>query len=421
MVQALVETNTFIIDDTIFVGSGSRYAARTSPYDPSEASLVRDGTSDKLFIGGHYFSDKSPVPGVVMAMFWKVFSAVGLPSIQENPSLFIYFLTVIFAGLPSIFCTWAILKISVQLGLDHQFAILLGLTFVFCIATSYAGSVNTHILALACACGGFAILTQPNITNLQFLILGVLVGFAYGTDIGTSPAFSIAFTLYVIKSHSSKAFVFYLIGLIPLIAIHHYLNYQISGMLMPTNSNPEYLRWPGSPFTESNMTGGFKHDSIQNLGLYAGNLLLGKKGLLLHAPILSYAIFASFRLLCRRVPEWRLIVCCQIFALLTWTIYSVSSNNLAGRCLSIRWFLPLIAVGYVITAIGLREYRHHLKDVLILGIAQVILGIESLYFSCWTGRVLPFYWFIIGISLVTWGCLNSVRLYRWVVPRFRKL
>ncbi len=422
MVQALVETNTFIIDDTIFVGElNRRNAARTSPYNPDDELLVKQGTKDKLYIGGHYFSDKSPVPGVVMAMFWKAFSAVGLPSIQENPGLFIYFLTVIFAGVPTVFCTWAILKISLQLGLDERLASLLALTFVFSIATPYAGSVNTHILALACVCGAFVLLTRDKITNLQSVILGLLMGFGYGTDLGTSPAFIVAFTLYVIFRHSFRVFIGYFLGVVPLILVHHFLNYQIGGTFMPANANPAYLNWPGSPFNESNMTGGFKHPSIEKLALYAGDLLFGKKGFLLHLPILLYASFASFRLLYRHVPEWKLILCCQLFALSTWTIYAVSSNNLSGLCLSIRWFIPLIAPGYVIAALSLREYRHHAKDVLILGIGQGILGIEGLYYSCWWGKLLPFYWPIVGITLTIWGCLNFVRLYRWVVRRFRKL
>ena len=44
-VESLVERHTWAIDDSPFLA----------------------GTQDKLLIGGHYYSDKSPVPAVLMA------------------------------------------------------------------------------------------------------------------------------------------------------------------------------------------------------------------------------------------------------------------------------------------------------------------------------------------------------------------
>src|SRR5207249_11794468 len=60
------------------------------------------------------------------------------------------------------------------------------------------------------------------------------------------------------------------------------VTYSVGGTWQPLNAVPEYLAWPGSPFTGKLATGSFNHDGIQGFVLYAVQLLIGKKGFLLH-------------------------------------------------------------------------------------------------------------------------------------------
>src|SRR5213082_414583 len=67
-VECLVDHHTLAIDRSVFVAvpAPGDPTAR-SPY-PEGADLLRRGTQDKLLIGGHYYSDKSPVPALLMAL-----------------------------------------------------------------------------------------------------------------------------------------------------------------------------------------------------------------------------------------------------------------------------------------------------------------------------------------------------------------
>ena len=72
--ESLVDRRTFAIDDSIFVAVPQR---RRSPGPActvrprrtrTTRHLLRSGTGDKLLIGGHYYSDESPVPTLLFAL-----------------------------------------------------------------------------------------------------------------------------------------------------------------------------------------------------------------------------------------------------------------------------------------------------------------------------------------------------------------
>src|SRR5690349_16392031 len=59
-VEALVDHHTFTIDDSIFVRERPADPRIPTPYPPDEP-LLDHGALDKLFINGHYYSDKPAV------------------------------------------------------------------------------------------------------------------------------------------------------------------------------------------------------------------------------------------------------------------------------------------------------------------------------------------------------------------------
>src|SRR5206468_2570945 len=71
-VEALVDYHTWAIDESIFVRVPPRAeGAAASPYPALEPDLLAEGTKDKLWIGGHFYSDKSPVPALLMAAIYQ--------------------------------------------------------------------------------------------------------------------------------------------------------------------------------------------------------------------------------------------------------------------------------------------------------------------------------------------------------------
>src|SRR5438045_1788091 len=65
-IESLVDRHTLAIDDSVFVRPPQDDPSRPAPYVFDEAGLNVVGTRDKLFIDGHYYSDKSPVPALFL-------------------------------------------------------------------------------------------------------------------------------------------------------------------------------------------------------------------------------------------------------------------------------------------------------------------------------------------------------------------
>src|SRR6185295_3499159 len=62
-VECLVDRHTLVIDDSLFVKVGT-----STPY---RGEGVDNGTLDKLHINGHFYSDKSPVPALLLAIIYQ--------------------------------------------------------------------------------------------------------------------------------------------------------------------------------------------------------------------------------------------------------------------------------------------------------------------------------------------------------------
>src|SRR5690349_4034542 len=81
--ESLGERGTLVIDDSIFVRVPPPEEGRPAPYPPDRPDLLLLGTRDKLLVGGHFYSDKSPVPNVLMAGLYRAWLALGGPTADE--------------------------------------------------------------------------------------------------------------------------------------------------------------------------------------------------------------------------------------------------------------------------------------------------------------------------------------------------
>ena len=77
-VEALVDYRTWAIDDSIFAG-----------------------TKDKLFIGGRYYSDKSPVPALYLGGVYQVYRWLGGAAAVDDSARFVWLMTLAYDTQPS--------------------------------------------------------------------------------------------------------------------------------------------------------------------------------------------------------------------------------------------------------------------------------------------------------------------------------
>src|SRR5262249_53593481 len=84
----LVDHHTLAIDDSAFLNTG-----------------------DKLYIRGHYYSDKSPVPALLMAGLYEAVEACGGPTVREGIDDFCWCMTVCSSGLAYVAAVWCVWRL----------------------------------------------------------------------------------------------------------------------------------------------------------------------------------------------------------------------------------------------------------------------------------------------------------------------
>jgi hypothetical protein len=327
-VEALVDYHTLAIDDSIFAA----------------------GTCDKLYIRGHFYADK-PVPALLLSGVYQVWQWCGGAVARERPETFCQLLTLAGSGLAYVIAVGCVYRLGRRFRLPA--AVRLALTGSFALATvalPYSEYVNTHIMLLAVGAAAFlnlAALAEETAAGrvpwLRLGGLGTLAGLGYTLDLGAGPVLLLSLLAMVAcRTRRAGPVAVFLVAALPWLLTHHALNYAVGGTIRPVNSVPEYSAWPGSPFTATNLTGSWKHGAGHFL-VYAAALLGGKRGFLGHNLPLFLALPGVVVLLRRRPAEWVEILGGCGWCAGTWLLYAALSNNYAGVCCSVRWFVPLLA------------------------------------------------------------------------------
>jgi len=410
-VESLVDYHTWSIDHSIFARTPGIDISRTnSPYPLSDTNLVENGTRDKLFIHGHYYSDKSPVPSLLMAGIYKILQACTGFTAANNPELFCYLITLLFSGgayVISVFCVDAMVR---NLALPCIPRLLLPYSFALAtIALPYVREVNNHILLLSVfsmvmlvalkyteTCNGKLISWHP-------VALGFLAGIGYTIDLGVGPVMVLGVMGFLgFQTRSAKVVIIALVAAFPWFILHHALNYMIGGTFKPANAVADYFLWPDSPFNAQNLTGGWAHKHMAHFFVYAFAMFFGKKGFIGHDLALYLSIPAILFFARNKMKDAALIYSALGMITGTWLIYAATSNNYSGLCCSIRWFVPLLAPFYYLLAIFLKERPEYSIDLLILSAWGLLMGLLMWCKGPWMQHMVPGYWFIEAAALISW-------------------
>jgi hypothetical protein len=315
-------------------------------------------------------------------------------------------MTLASSGLCYVLAVVAVYVLGGRLRLSPGRRLILSASFALAtVALPYARQVNNHILLLAVAAWMVvevaALVEHGGQTWGRLLRLGFLGGLAYTIDLGTGPVLLLCTGLLVVvhcrRISPTAAFV---LAALPWIALHHALNYAIGGSWRPANAVPEYLAWPGSPFSARNMTGGWAHAGPGSFIPYAASMLFGKRGFIGH----NTALFLVFPAAWMQLSEWRkwpavawAAACCGG----TWLLYAAASNNSSGQCLSIRWFVPLLAPAYLLLGVWLNRYPRYWIYFMVLS-AWGFLQMLRMGQGPWSANMVPAFWPLQVAALLTW-------------------
>jgi len=416
-VECLVDSRTLSIDRSIFVDVPPRTDPYVSaPYPADDLGLLQNGTGDKLLIRGHFYSDKSPVPALLMAGVYQAMQwATGLKA-RERPDLFCYWMTVCSSGLAYVVAVWCVYRLGGLAMLSPPWQLMLTASFALCtVALPYVRHVNNHVLLLGVVAGLMlgmtrlaedtmtsALLCESRLNSGRLIGLGTLAGLGYATDLGVGPVLVLCTTcLVAYRCRRANSVAMFGLAMWPWLLLHHAVNYAVGGTWKPANAVPEYFEWPGCSFNPNNMTGTWNHENFMHFLTYAGSLLVGKRGFWGHNLALYLVIPALVILLRRWIAEWPELVFAGALSGGTWLIYAITSNNSSGLCCSIRWFVPLLAPAYYVLAVFLSRFPGLRWIFLILSGWGAVLGGLMWWKGPWMQHMVSYYWPVQGAALVS--------------------
>lgn len=411
--ESLVDYHTWAIDNSIFVRQNVQPGER-SPYPENEALLRALGTCDKIWVGNHFYSDKPPVPALYLAIVYSGIKLLSGLTARTQPNWFCYWMALASSGVVYVISVWAIDRLAMRYQLQLGTRILLTTSFALgTIALPYAREVNNHLLVLAvCTSVVLIISGKQTFSTGELIGVGCLAGAGYTIDFAIGSVFVLGIVgLITAKTRTWRPVLIILAAAFPWFALHHALNYLIAGTFLPADLNPALFAWPGSPFPPELLTGTWHHRSAFRFVVYALDLLAGKRGFLLHNLPLLLALPAAVWLL-RGYPRAAAEVWFAIaFAAFSWLIYAAGSTNYGGICCSVRWFVPLLAPGYLILTLFLHYRPRAAAELRILSAGSLVLGGLMWSYGPWVSHV-PGHMPIVIATCLSWigYRIHSVRV-----------
>jgi hypothetical protein len=321
-IQALVESHTFVIDHTEFVNTG-----------------------DKVFIDGHFYSDKPPLPAMLGAMVYFPLYHLGL-KLHGGNSLSYYFITLLTVSLFWLFGTLAFFQSLKFTGLDAERRLLASVALSLgTIYFSWSTTFNNHEIAASFLAIGFCFLLKAkheNSGNRDLAFAGTFLSLAGAADMPTGIFFAV-FLLYVLRDPSLRRRVlFYVLPLVGTVLPTLAINYSTHHSIMPLQIYRSYFDYPGSPWIGSDQLSGMVANDLTFGASYGLLTLLGPKGFLLYNPLLFIATGGLVHAIRQRGRFfWEGIFIAGGSGILL-LYYWLTTNNFAGWSYSIRWFVPLL-------------------------------------------------------------------------------
>jgi len=324
LIESLVEQKSFIIDDSVYFRTG-----------------------DKMFVNGHFYSDKPPMLQVIGAGIYYFLRMQGIELGGRFDRAY-YWLTLLTIGAGWLVCTITfylslhLTNIKEKYGFLLTIALALGTLF-------YPWSLvfNAHSIAASLLFIGFYFLLkarQLENKKLHLLGAGFLISLAGTIDYAVT-VYYIGFLIYLLTEKKSRRQAIYFILPLLITAVPALkLNHMITNDFIPITLHKEFWLYPGSPWGDGEALCGMKFNKGVFLIRYAFHALIGHSGLFSYNPVLLLAFFCLCKEAVRKnafYKEARVVVVASVLLLM---YYLLMTSDYSGLSYSIRWFVVLIPI-----------------------------------------------------------------------------
>lgn len=326
-VESLVEHGTLVIDDSSFLPE----------------------THDRVYLNGHYYTDKPVMPSLFGALVYWPLHQLGL-NLQPGPNAATYLVTLLTM---KVFWAAGLIAFYGLLGfvdLPRRARLVLMFALGFCsLYLSWSSVFNNHLLAASAVIIALYYVVHAKHggpARGSLAAAGGFFAFAAACDQPTA-LFGAGFLVYLLMHRSLRGGVVWyvaagLVFVVPVLAINH----AISGSVMPVQINPEHFVYPGSPWGNSptHELSGVGMNTGGELVNYAWRILFGPKGFVLYNPLLLLAVPALVWVVVKREPYWAEAAvigpCCLVIV----GYYILYTKGYGGVAFGIRWFIALLPV-----------------------------------------------------------------------------
>jgi hypothetical protein len=396
-VQSLAESGSLVIDKTSF-----------------------STTRDKVFITGHFYSDKPPMPSLLGAAVYLPLYHLGF-GLHENASVPYYLVTLLTVKLFWLLGSVAFFCALGFTGLDAEKRFLASVSLAFgSLYFSWSTTYNSHELAAASLIIGFFFLLKARFSaqvNINLGIAAFFLSLASTADIPTGVFYAL-FLVYVLHDarlrHGAVWYVLpLLLTLLPALA----MTYSIHHSILPVQIVRSYFQYPGSPWIESGDLSGMQINSILFSLKYGLLVLVGPKGFLIYNPILWIALWGLVRTLRHRGPFFYEAIIVAAGSIILALYYVLYTTNYSGWSYSIRWFVPLLPVLFFFLYPYFEAYdEKRVRNFrVLLGAAVVIALVGAL--NPWSDGSLSAAPFIANLKQLSTGLGSRVAAFCWTTGR----
>jgi hypothetical protein len=321
-VQSLVESGSFVIDRTPFVV-----------------------TVDKVFINGHFYSDKPPMPSAVGALVYLPLYHAGF-QLHLGRGLAYYLVTLLtvkslwLLGALAFFCCLEFAGLPAGACFIGSLALALGSLYF-----TWSATFNDHAIAAALLSIGFYFLLKARFegqVNWHLSAAAFCLSLAGTADMPTGIFYALFFLYVAADARLRAGVIFYLLPLLVTIVPAVAMTYSIHHSVLPVQLVKSYFEYPGSPWIGSDELSGMKINGPAFFLSYGALALVGPRGFLLYNPILVLALWGLVRTLRRPGTFLREAVVIASGSAILVLYYLLFTNNYGGDSYSVRWFVPLL-------------------------------------------------------------------------------
>ena len=324
--------------------TGSRYATVEALVDYGTYHIDRSRyvrTIDKYQVDGHYISSKPPtLPTFAAGVYWAYQKLTGktIARYEGDVVRTVSFFTGGVCHLLFLIYFYRLCRILFRRRLAVV-AATAGACFAY-LGVGYATHINNHSTAAAFAVTGLyyavRIRQQKDARWWHWPLAGIVLGVLPAIDL-PGLAVSGAIGLYLLVFDWKKTLLWFAPALLPGLATHLWLTYQISGSFKPFYFNGELKTYGQFYFRKPSGIDALREPKLT----YAFNALLGHHGLFSMTPLYLFGAYELVRSLkARRWLGESLVVAGAVLAFLGFFIFR--TRNYGGWCVGMRWFVPIM-------------------------------------------------------------------------------